>query len=368
MLRSMTATLSEAARAFADGDIDLLPSALAAGEAGALVALLVERGDAARLQRLGESADKGLAKQARRALHLLRTRGVAVPADKPREFRVRGPYAAADEPSLASRIDGFGERLVWLVRAAPEGFHVFQAQTAESRGLVGFQHLEVARKQWRQHAHDLIDDAQLTVARVPSSYARALIEEAYQRTIAQGRGAPDSFVAARLDLGHYEPMSHAPADHPGFQLAPPEPLAEARARLAELHALPAIASWLPDEEALQKLDLEVGNVLTSRLVMEPALRRERLEGAIERVAEQALTPTFRARLAERLRETAYLLALRGALADARLVSTAAVLTADPNVGAADNPFVRRLFNKMIDFDKALATDEEPPSPSSPLLR
>jgi hypothetical protein len=341
----MAATLGEAARAFADGEVALLPSALAAGEGEALVALLVERGDSGRLQRLGEGADKALAKQARRALHLLRTRGVTLPAPEPRQYRMRGPFAADEEPSLVSRIDGQGDRLVWLVRAAESGFAVFQAQASEARGLVGFQALEAPRKQWRQHAADLVADELMTVARVAASYARGLIEEAYQRTLALGRTPPEEFVRARLDLGHYEPRG--PAEHPVHLVAPPLPLAEARARLATLHQLAAVAPWIPDEEELQRLDLEVGQVLTSKLVLEPQLKREQLERAIERVANQALTPAYRARLAERLRETAYLLALRGRVDEGRLAATAAQLTLDESVAAADNPFVIELFRKVV---------------------
>ena len=73
MTTSMTLEeLPEAARAFVDGDVALLPAALddAAGEA--LVALLVERGDATRLQRLGDGADK--------ALGQARAQGAARPA------------------------------------------------------------------------------------------------------------------------------------------------------------------------------------------------------------------------------------------------------------------------------------------------
>ena len=83
------------------------------------MALLVERGDAARLApRRG--GGKALAKRAR-ALHVLRTRGVAAPKAEKREFRLHGPYAPAEELSLASMIDGRGERVVWLVRAADKG-------------------------------------------------------------------------------------------------------------------------------------------------------------------------------------------------------------------------------------------------------
>ena len=91
-----TEQLPEAARAFADGDVELLPSAIDDAAGAALVALLVERGDATRLSRLGDGADKALGKRARKALHLLRTRGVGAPKAEKREFRPQGPFAPAE--------------------------------------------------------------------------------------------------------------------------------------------------------------------------------------------------------------------------------------------------------------------------------
>ncbi|MCU1283472.1 MAG: hypothetical protein JWM53_7018 [bacterium] len=338
-----TVELPEAARAFADGDVELLPSAIDDAAGAALVALLVERGDAARLLRLGDGADKALGKRARKALHLLRTRGVAAPKAEKREFRPHGPFAPAEELSLASMIDGRGERIVWLVRPADNGFDVFEAQLSDTRGILGFSSAHTPRKDWRQHATRVVGDERLAVARVSERHARELIEEGYRRTLQAGRVPPEEFARARLGMGHYEPETH----HPSLDAAPPFAIDEARARLAALHALPELRTWIPPEESLPALDLEIGNIVTSKLVVDPQQRREQLASAIARIANDALTPGYRALLAARLRETALLLASRGRVDDARLTSTAAALTLDESVAAADNPFVIRLFDKVV---------------------
>jgi len=335
--------LPEAARAFLDADVALLPAALddAAGEA--LVALLVERGDAARLQRLGDGADKVLAKRARKALHVLRTRGVAAPKPEKREFRPHGPFAPAEELSLASMIDGRGERIVWLVRTADKGLDVFEAQLSDTRGILGFTTANAPRKDWRAHASRVVADQRMAVARVSERHARQLIEEGYRRTIAAGRVPPEEFARARLGMGHYEPE----ARHPALDAAPPYDVAEARARLATLHALPELRTWIPPDDSLPALDLEVGNILTSKLIVDPLQRKEQLAAAVEKVATAALTPEYRQLLGARLYETALLLAARGKLDEARLTTTAAALTLDERVAAADNPFVIRLFDKVV---------------------
>lgn len=356
----MSDGLPDAARAFADGDVELLPTALDDGERTALVELLQERGDVARLQRLADGPDKLLGKRARKALHLLRTRGVRAPATAPRrEFVLKGPYAPAEELSLASMIDGRGERVVWLVRAVDSGFDVFEAQLSETRGIVGFTSAHAPRKEWRQHAARVVADPRLATARISERHARQLIEEGYQRTTAAGRVPPEEFARARLGLGHFEPETR----HPALDVAPPVDITEARGKLAALHALPEVRMWIPPEESLPALDLEVGNIVTSRLIVDPAQRNQQLAAAIVKVATDALTPELRKRLAARLYETALLVAARGAVDDARLLTTAAALTLDESVAAADNPFVLRLFDKVVKAPEL----ETPPEPSSPLV-
>ncbi len=351
------AALPSPARAFVEGGVDLLPSALSAVEVERLVAVLVARGDAGRLTRLAEAADKSLAKPARRGLHLLRTRGAKVPAPGKREFRVHGPYAGeAEPPSLLSMIDGRGERIVWLVRAGSGGaFDVFQSELSETRGLIGFSVGTVGKKEWRQHVRKVVDDTRLVVAEAPAAHVRWLIEQAYQRTLAAGRVPPPEFGGARLSLGPAE----RPERHPALELAPLLSLDEAQAKVAGLHALVEVSTWIPPKESLETLDLEIGEITTSKLLVDPMARSEQLDRAIARAADQALTPAYREQLAERLRETALLVALRGRLDDARLLTSAAAMTENHDLESAANPFVRRLYEKLIDRERLKSPKENP---------
>ncbi|HEX9103935.1 MAG TPA: hypothetical protein VF997_17110, partial [Polyangia bacterium] len=178
-------------------------------------------------------------------------------------------------------------------------------------------------------------------------------EDGYRTTLAAGRVPPEEFARARLGLGHSEPEER----HPALDVAPPAPVAEVRGRLASLHALPELRTWIPPEESLPALDLEIGNIVTSKLIVDPEQRRQQLAAAVEKIATAALTPDYRRLLAARLSETALVLAARGKLDEARLATTAAALTLDERVAAADNPFVLRLFDKVVK-----APEEPPPAP------
>src|SRR5512146_2438674 len=122
----------------------LARAALAAGRADLLAALSVHSG-------------KEVAKEAKRALHVLKSRGVAVP-EPPRP--AAPPPATAPEaplPAYASAIDGHGERALWLPRALPgKGVEVAQAVISDERGLLELQLRTLGRKEWRMFAKDIL--------------------------------------------------------------------------------------------------------------------------------------------------------------------------------------------------------------------
>jgi hypothetical protein len=165
------------------------------------------------------------------------------------------------------------------------------------------------------------------VVAAPHDQVRSIVERAYQRTLAAGRTPPESFAHSRLDLG------------PAVEWQRPEilPLEDARSRVASLHELPEIAPWVPPDDAMRKLDLELGQIATSPLVVSPSDRQLQVASLVDRLVDE-LTPEFRAQIAERLEETA--LMLDGD--NARLCIAAAQLTRE---GA--NPFLQMLFEKLI---------------------
>ena len=94
------AGLPEAARAFARGDVDLLPSALDAAAVDALVAALVARGDAARLSRLAEALP-----QARRVGFDVEPRALALARQNdPRASFVELDLLTRDPPDLRGHL------------------------------------------------------------------------------------------------------------------------------------------------------------------------------------------------------------------------------------------------------------------------
>src|SRR5687768_11968314 len=101
----------------------LLPEALQV----ALVERAARRGQAALISDAAASLNKEVAKAARRALHHLRSRGVAVQEPKQKAPQKAAPRAEEGLPSYSSHIDARGQRIVFFLRRVPlEGYDLFQ--------------------------------------------------------------------------------------------------------------------------------------------------------------------------------------------------------------------------------------------------
>jgi hypothetical protein len=107
---------------------------------------------------------------------------------------------------------------------------------------------------------------------------------------------------------------------------------------------------VPTEESMKGFDLDLAEIATSRLVVSEPQRAEQRASVVDRRADELLTPAERARLAERLWESALILLDQAEPDQARLCTAAAELILDESVPGSANPFVRRLFEKLIKRD------------------
>ena len=327
--------------AFVNDDVALLPTGLSDQQREDLVAVLTERRDAQRLDRLGASADKTLAKAARKALHVLRTRGAAPKVVPARVFRVEGPFAEPPPPSWASIIDGRGERVVWYVETGDSGFGVFEVELSETHGIVSLTAVDVTRKAWRDQLRIMQGSDKALVGEIPGVHARVLFERAYRQMVAERRVPPETFARFHMRL---QPTTE--------ELAAPHPL---RARfgvvqataeeLAAILELPELSLLVPDRDALNALDGAIGEVVAGA----NADKLAALDAAVARVADESATPQVRARIAERLLELGLIVASRrpDELAAARACLAAADRTLDAARPAREHPTLLGMFTRLV---------------------
>jgi hypothetical protein len=301
---------------------------------------------------LAGHAGKDVVKEAKRALHVLRTRGVAVP--EPARSPVPPPAPAAEAPlaALASAVDGQGERVVWLPRSQPgKGIEVGQAVVSDERGLLELRVGFLSRKEWRAFVKDLLErGARMGVLEVPRAHAHAWIAVARARNEESGQRVPEG---ADLWLHALGPAQPPPDPAAGLPPLSPEAEREALAASGKLHDLPLLAHWLADESFLRTIAAKLDEVQVSPLYLDEAQRSAQMQRILADAVDGYLDEARRPRLAARLTAVGAHLAARGDEAHAQAAVAAARAIAAGAPGATI-PFVRGLVEKAF-----------PPQPSTP---
>ena len=338
-------------------EIASLPAPFAAALLRAAVA--GERLDV--LSSLAASADKVLSKDAKRALHLLRTRGVAVP--EPARPAPPPPTPVAEEvfPCYASSLDGQGERAIWIARNVPgRGVEVGQAVVSDLLGLVELQVGVLGRKEYRGFGKDIEERGQaMGVAEIDPMHARAVVAEARRRNDQSGRQVP---VGADAWLTRIGPGTPAPDPAASLPPLPDEEERRALAASAGLHELPMLRGWLADEAALRALAARLDSLSAGAAQADPAEHARKVADSIAEALEAWLDAPCRQRLAARLFTVGEHLAAMG-LADRAAQAAAAARALASGAPGRDVPFAREMVEKAFPGRGSPL----PPPPARPVI-
>jgi hypothetical protein len=345
-------------------ELATLPGPLAV--AAARAALAASRADA--LAALAVHAEKEVAKEAKRGLHLLRVRGVAVP-----EVAAPAPLPAAAAPAdpplpaYASAIDGRGEQAVWLPRILPgKGIEVAQAVISDAGGLLELQVGVLGRKEWRQLAKALLaQGAAMGIAEIDRGRAHALVAAARARNEGSRQRVPEGADGWLARLG---PPPVLPDPAASFPRLTDDEERDAVAASAKLHDLPLLKSWMADEDFLRGIAAKLDEVMVSPLYLDERQRQEQMARVVSDAAETYLDAGRRALLSARLLAVAAHLQERGDAAHARTAAAAARALASGTPAAAI-PFARMLVAKAFPpgGPSTPGPAPAPPAPESPLI-
>ena len=332
-----------------------LPGVLAAAVARA--ALQGSRGEI--LAALAAHPDREVGKEARRGLHVLKSRGVAVPepARPPPTRRAEEPAPEPEPPCYASTVDGQGERAIWISRTVPgKGVEVAQAVISDVAGLLELQVALLGRKEFRGFARDLTEKGRaMGIAEIDRQEARSLVAWARALADSSGRRLP---AGTDVWLGRLGPAPPPPDLAARFPPLPDEEEGEALAASARLHDLPMLRGWLADEEVLKALARRLDEIMVSPLYLDERQRAEQAARAVAETVEGWLDGPRRSRLASRLFAVAAQLE-RGGEADPARWAAAAARALAAGTPATRIPFARLLVEKALPAPSAAAapTDE-----------
>lgn len=318
-----------------------LPAALAA----AVMRAALSAGRADLLAALAAHPAREVAKEARRGLHLLKSRGVATPEPARAAPRPAPEPEAPELPCFASAVDGQGERIVWIARSVPgRGVEVGQAVVSDVLGLLDLRVRLLGRKEFRAFARDLGEKGNaMAVAEIEPGLARWLVAQARGLNEPSGRPLPDGADAWLARLGPVEPPGDPQARFP------PLPEEEERAALegsGALLELPVLRGWLADEEMLRDLARRLDEIAVSPLYLDERQRAQQVARTVADAVEAWLDEPRRRRLAARLLSTAAHLEALGDPPHARTAAAVARAVA-AGVPAGRIPFARLLVERAF---------------------
>ncbi|HVP68795.1 MAG TPA: hypothetical protein VMT17_16205 [Anaeromyxobacteraceae bacterium] len=337
-------------------EVATLPGLLSA----ALVRAAVAGGRGDLLSGLASSADRAVAKEAKRGLHVLRSRGIDVPEPARPPAPAAPPPAEESFPSFASAVDSNGERAVWIARnVAGRGIEVGQAVVSDVLGLLELQIGLLGRKEFRAFARDVAERGRsMGVAEVNPAVARSLVAAARRLNEASGRRVPEGAEGWLARLGPAEPLPDPAAGFPAL------PEAEERAAVdasADLHDLPMLRGWLADEATLRALAQRLDEVAVSPLYIDEQQRAAQVASTIADAVDSYFDGPRRSRLSARLFTTAA--HLQGLGDDAHARSAAAVARALlAGVPAGQIPFARLLVEKAFPSSPPRRAPADPGGP------
>jgi hypothetical protein len=326
----------------------------AIGKAGDAAAALVDAwaaaGNAAAVVEVAESdAVPGAArKQARRAINVLRSRGVAIPT-RSRVVKIDDRAEVSLEATLIPP-DSSGTMAISVTSKDASGrYHIAEVLIREPIGILQAGSGWLSGSQLKEGRNRALEGLGVAPVVVPVEWARHRIAEAKKMNATSGQVLPLGFEGCK-ELVEPAPESAA---HPLADLE--GDITSDRATAAapgsqSLHNEPEFRSWLPDRGALDELLQKVGERLGPQGVSDPEAVNKALSEEMEAATDRFFSPEVRAVVTARMRDAAISIRARKGdrraeevLLIARAIKDAGLITSPPR----EIPFLVAFFQKAL---------------------
>ncbi len=330
----------------------------------ALIAAWVARRNAAAVAAIAQRDDapSTARKAARRAVNVLKSRGVQVP-----ERTSQASLVAKPEFTLEARAmfpDGRGAQIWWIAKIAKTGgTDVVEVTTVDRVGVVSINRGNPSAGNLRQIWSGWVSRAGRAPSEVPVEFARRRIAEARATSIQRKTVLPMGIDGAKELLGDLTAIPTGDQKHPldGEDLVVPTAEDAVKTRLERsmhLHEEPEYASWLPDDPAGVAL-LQSINERVQALGVIPGStpdeeQQKKIDAAVNEAIDEAANAYFdddkKKMYVARLKDAAWSLYQAGLIdraVDSLIVGQAIERAGVISDRPSEIPFVRGMFVKLI---------------------
>jgi hypothetical protein len=319
--------------------------------AAALVDAWVAAANAAAVVEAAEAdAAPGAArKAARRAINVLRARGVAIPT-RSRVVKLDDRAEVAITAELIPP-DSSGALAVSITSKDASGrYHIAEVIIREPIGILQAGSGWLSGSQIKEGRTRALEGLGVAPVAVPVDWARARIAAARKLNAASGQVMPLGYEGCR-DL--VEPAPEAEPAHPLADVEKdldPARASDALPASGSLHNEPEFRSWLPDRNALDELLGKVGERLGPQGVSDPEAVSNALREEMEAATDRFFSPEVRNIVVARMRDAA--ISVRARKGDRRAAEVLQVAHAVKEAGLITSP-PREIPFLVAFFQKAL---------------
>jgi hypothetical protein len=309
--------------------------------------------DSAAVQTLSEieqtAASKELRKEARRSLFKLAQRGLAAPREAEAQPTGAAPLFRQDPAIQAymSPPDGGGGYLVWIARPQPNhGLQLIQAMLHGREGLLRIAGAQVPRKELRKMSREIEAQHGATMVAIPWEYADCALYEGYETAKARGRTGLENFHELRsiIATGKPKQLPHPIYDKLDVEEARAGAWRETSRRLLDE---PELRYWIVTDGWLQGFLPQIQEAQTSRLVLNPAQKAERVAAIVRDAVKELCRGASGQAFQRRMEDMAFYFFATARVAQAKLALAVARQVGEGDPGPLDVSFLTGLVQKSF---------------------
>jgi hypothetical protein len=311
-----------------------------------------------------KSNNREVKKEIRRSLFKLSQRGLALPREENLEAKTAAPFFARAPAAEAymSSVDGSGGRLIWIVKPQPpHGLQLLQAMLNDREGLQRIGGGQTPRKELRKMTAEIKAQHGITMIPVSWEYADAVIYEGFEKAKVLGRSGLENFHELRAVINTNKPAAQ---EHPVYRKLDVGAAREGAWRELSRRLLeePELQYWILDADWVQPFLSQLQEAQTSRLVLNPVQKEERIAGIVRDAVKMICSGESGQILRRRLEDMALYFSETGRPDPARLALALALQLGEGNPGPLDVSFLTGLVQKSFAFylsEEKTRSEEEP---------
>lgn len=271
---------------------------------------------------MGKTENKLVLKAIKRALYLLKTRGLEVEETVPTTGGIPRPEFKITS-AWASHIDPLGIRIIFSIKTKPfGGFYLTHIVLKELPGIEQCWIMETQKREFQSFYEHITEEIPCT--EISPQHFLFLFHEAYQRMITHNHPISENIHQAKEILGEFDLSTF---QHPVYEGIDRDKVASEGwlfDRCGKLLELKECAGWCFEEDAVRKYYEEIKALDERQIIVSPQFKQLETNAIYARALQEMIDTTQQHILKRRLEETADLLLKSNQILEARMAVAAAI--------------------------------------------